>query len=93
MNKELETFGNKVCPKNCIANCEECEFVAKKLKALNSIKECCEFDFIKIENNDKPTRYEIHIRRKGGDNIFFPCLAIYPKSQDEFDLFKEVLKY
>ena len=63
----------------------------KEHKALEIIKETCEFDFIKEEVNDNPTRYEIHIRRKGKDNIYLPCLAIYPKSQEEFDLLKEEL--
>lgn len=38
MNKELTPFANKVCPKNCIADCKECELVEKKLKAIEVIK-------------------------------------------------------
>lgn len=39
MNKELTPFANKVCPKNCIGDCFECDLVEKKLKALEIIKE------------------------------------------------------
>lgn len=30
-------MSNKVCPCNCIANCDECKLEEKKLKALNEI--------------------------------------------------------
>lgn len=98
MSKGIEAFkriGNAIDHADDIAlsYLKEGDFdiVDKELKALEVIKECCEFDFIKKEENDKPIRYEIHIRRKGGDNIFFPCLAIYPKNREDFDLLKEVL--
>lgn len=95
-DEDLEKLKNQ---RMFVGGLEQCEIkplfdeiTQKKHKALEIIKKCCEFDFIKEEENDKPIRYEIHIRRKGGDNIFFPCLAIYPKTHEEYDLLKEVLK-
>ncbi len=68
--------------------------VEKEHEALEIIKETCEFDFIKEEIINKPTRYKIHIRRKGENNfnMYYTVLVLYPKSQEEFDLLKEVLK-
>ena len=63
----------------------------KKVKALEIIKEKCEFDFLEEKINDMPVRYEIHIRPKEKEQLLFNCLAIYPKTE-EYDLLREVIK-
>lgn len=62
----------------------------KKLNALEFFKNNCEFDFIKTGINGE-TKFEIHIRPKDKKQFLFTCLSIYPKTQEEFDLLKEVL--
>ena len=72
-----------------------CDEISEKLKKtdeiLRIIKENCEFDFLKISVNDS-VKFEVHIRPKNKDQLLFTCLAIYPKTQFEFDLLKEWLK-
>ncbi len=60
-------------------------------ETLDIIKSNCEFDFLEEKINDMPIRYEIHIRPKNKEQLLFTCLAIYPKTKEEFYLLKEVL--
>ena len=65
--------------------------VNKEHKALEIIKENCEFDFLERKINDMPTRYEIHIRPKNKEQLLFTCFAIFVETKEEYDLLKEVL--
>ena len=58
---------------------------------LRIIKENCEFDFLKTSVNDS-IEFEVHIRPKNKEQLLFTCIAIYPKTQSEFDLLKYYFK-
>ena len=76
-------------------NCNKCYKekydISNKKKALEIIKENCEFDFREIDVNDY-VEFAIRIRSKNKYQLFFTCLDVFLKTQAEFDLLKEVLK-
>lgn len=88
MSKELEAL-DKIA--YSYGYDENILIINKSLKALEIIKENCEFDFLEKKLNDMPSEYEIHIRPKNKEQLLFTCLAIYPKTEKEFNLLKEVL--
>lgn len=91
MSKELKAFGNKVCPKNCIGDCRECERVEKSLKALeiikkknillSEIKDCTDY-------NDYLMWYNI-CKQDLEENEYLVSKLL---TKEEFELLKEVLK-
>lgn len=68
------------------------DIIENALKVLEFLKEKCEFDFLEIRINGELAKYEIHIRPKNKEQLLFNCLALYPKTQEEYDSLKEVLK-
>lgn len=93
MNKDLTSFGNKVCPKNCTADCNDCETVAnifrdakKNKKALEIIK--------KFGLEIHITELNAFVTSKTIKGIFNAYIYITDK-KDEIELLKslkEVLK-
>lgn len=54
--KNKNYFANKVCPKNCLSDCNECALIVKKLNVLNIIfKKCVDVELIK--KCEKPEDY------------------------------------
>ena len=88
MNKELTPFANKVCPKNCIANCKECELVEKKLKALELVKAAL-VPLVKFR------KYEF--TRKGKEHVWYGVqdsegYGECDLTEEEYELLIEILE-
>lgn len=79
-------MNNKVCPHNCVANCNECELDEKKLKALEIIKnKKVDVSYI-IENPEEENVIWYNARFMG-----VLCEGWRMLSQEEYDLVRKVL--
>ncbi len=85
----MNYFENKICPKNCNADCNECEKIIKERKALEIIrtKKGLNLDYLKTCENVEQYNETYLIER----TLVERYAPLYHLTQEEFDLLKEVL--
>lgn len=75
-------MSNKICPKNCLGNCKECELDEKKDKAIEIIKDKNVWFWVFRRTHNVDEYNELV------NSYYSECAEL---TQEEFNLLKEVL--